>query len=428
MNLLPRFLCIPVLCTILFTTSSWAAGLWLYEQGTPDLGTAAAGRAARANDASTAGNNPAGMTRLDRSQMLAAFQGMIFESEFNLDSATFSGGNGGDAGDFIESGSFHYVQSLSEKWKLGISAASYFGLGVDYDDDWAGRYYVQEADLITYGINPGVGYKVNNWLSVGAGFSIAYAELEQKSAINNATAEGDPTFPDGRIKLKDDDVGYGFNLGMLFEPQAGTRFGITYRSEVELEFKDVASISGLGPTLTAALDNLGLLGSKIDIDMNIPQAVMLSGYHQFTGKLALMANIGWQEWSEFGKSDITVRSTTTTKFTQDRDWNDAWHFALGAQYRIADPWLLSVGFAYDTDPVDNAENNTPDLALDRQIRYAAGLQYDWSADITVGVAYEFLDLGDANVNLKGGPLQGDLKGDYDPNHIHFIAVNLIWKF
>jgi long-chain fatty acid transport protein len=360
--------------------------------------------------------------------MLAAFQGMIFESEFNLDSATFSGGDGGDAGDFIESGSFHYVQSLSEKWKLGISAASYFGLGVDYDDDWAGRYYVQEADLITYGINPGVGYKVNNWLSVGAGFSIAYAELEQKSAINNATAEGDPTFPDGRIKLKDDDVGYGFNLGMLFEPQAGTRLGITYRSEVELEFEDVASISGLGPTLTAALDALDLLGSKIDIDMNIPQAVMLSGYHQFTGKLALMANIGWQEWSEFGKSDITVRSTTTTKFTQDRDWDDAWHFALGAQYRIADPWLLSVGFAYDTDPVDDAENNTPDLALDRQIRYAAGLQYDWSTDITVGVAYEFLDLGDANVNLKGGPLQGDLKGDYDPNHIHFIAVNLIWKF
>ena len=99
MNLLPRFLCIPILCTILFTTSSWAAGLWLYEQGTPDLGTAAAGRAARADDASTAGNNPAGMTRLDRSQMLAAFQGMIFESEFNIDSATFSGGDGGDAGD-----------------------------------------------------------------------------------------------------------------------------------------------------------------------------------------------------------------------------------------------------------------------------------------------------------------------------------------
>jgi len=50
----------------------WAGGLWLHEAGTPDLGTASAGRTALAADASTAGINPAGMTRLDRSQMLIA--------------------------------------------------------------------------------------------------------------------------------------------------------------------------------------------------------------------------------------------------------------------------------------------------------------------------------------------------------------------
>jgi len=31
-----------------------AAGLWLYEQGTPDMGSASAGRAALGTDASTA--------------------------------------------------------------------------------------------------------------------------------------------------------------------------------------------------------------------------------------------------------------------------------------------------------------------------------------------------------------------------------------
>lgn len=48
-----------------------AAGLWLYEGGTPDLGAAAAGRVALAADVSTAGAIPAGMTRLERSQVLA---------------------------------------------------------------------------------------------------------------------------------------------------------------------------------------------------------------------------------------------------------------------------------------------------------------------------------------------------------------------
>ena len=43
---------------------AWAGGAWLYEVGSPDLGTAGAGRAALAADASTAFGNPAGMTRL----------------------------------------------------------------------------------------------------------------------------------------------------------------------------------------------------------------------------------------------------------------------------------------------------------------------------------------------------------------------------
>ena len=42
----------------------------LYEIGTPDLGLAAAGYAARAQDAATVLTNPAGMTRLDKSQLL----------------------------------------------------------------------------------------------------------------------------------------------------------------------------------------------------------------------------------------------------------------------------------------------------------------------------------------------------------------------
>ena len=29
---------------------------------------------------------------------------------------------------------------------------------------------------------------------------------------------------------------------------------------------------------------------------------MLSGYHQLTAHWALVGNIGWQEWSEFGKT------------------------------------------------------------------------------------------------------------------------------
>jgi len=393
------FLCalFAMVCFGVLVSSSWGGGVWLYESGSPDLGTAGAGRAALAADASTAGGNPAGMTRLERSQMLVAFQGLYIDARFDTDVSGFGGGDGGNAGGFIPGGGVHYVHRVTDDLRLGISAASYFGLGVDYDNDWAGRYYTTEAELLTFGLNPGVGYRVNNWLSLGAGFSVLYAELDQKSAINNSAVPGQAGLSDGQLRFEDDDVGYGFNLGLLLTPWVDSRFGLTYRSEVDLEFKDGASLENVGPVLQGLLNVSGLAGSKVDIDMILPHSLMLSGYHQLNPRWAVMGNIGWQDWSEFGKQDLTLRSTTSTTFTQDLDYDDTWHFALGAQCRFADPWLWSFGVAYDTSPGDE-DTRTPDVPLGRQIRIGTGIQYDWNEDMTIGAAYAYVDTGKAKID------------------------------
>ena len=407
----------------LSASSAWSAGLWLYEQATPDSGTASAGRAALAQDASTVGQNPAGMTRLDRSQLLAGFQGIFVSAEFDPGSATsVSGGDGGDAGGFVPAASFAYVHNLTPRWKIGVMAGSYFGLGLDYDNDWSGRYFVQEAELMTAGFNPAVAYRVNSWLSVGAGVTILYGDLTQEVAVNNLL----PSQPDGRIRLEEDDFGYGGNLGILVEPWQGTRFGFTYRSEIDLEFQDVATLEGVLPPLSTLLDINDLTGAKVAFEMTMPQAIMLSAYHQINDVWAIMGNIGWQEWSEFGKTSISIKSSTETNLTDDRNFDDTWHFAVGAQYRHNVSWLFSLGFAYDESSVDDRDR-TPDMPLDQQLRYSAGIQYDLNEDVSVGGTYTYLDAGDAKID-QSKPLAGDLKGDYETNHIHFLAINLIKRF
>ena len=179
----------------LLNASAQAAGLWLYEQGTPDVGTASAGMVSRAQDAATAFANPAGMTRLQGSQLMIGVQPIYTDIKADVDVATFGGGDGGNAGGFVPSGGVFYVHSLSQDLKLGFSAGSYLGLGVEYDDDWAGRYYIQEEDFTTAFANGSVGYRVNDWLSVGAGVSIVHGELEYKAAVNNLLDGG----ADGRF-------------------------------------------------------------------------------------------------------------------------------------------------------------------------------------------------------------------------------------
>lgn len=416
--------CLAVLTCIFQKPDARAAGLWLYEGSIPDMGMANAGRAASALDASTAGGNPAGMTVLDRSQLVTGFLAILPIIKFDVDHASYSGGGGGDAGYFTPAATLAYVHSVNDRLRLGVMVGSYFGLGLNYGDHWSGRYYVQDGKFLTAGINPSIGYRVTDWLSVGGGITMEVAKLYNKIAVNTLL----PGRSDGRLKYEDTDLGYGYNLGILLELSKKTRFGLAYRSEVDFKFKDKPDLDREGWLLDALLDLRNQSGRTLGIDMTIPQAVMFSAYHQLNDRFMLCANFGWQDWSEFGMPEISINGSRTHSFTADLKYHDTYHVAFGGQYRLAPKWLMSAGMAYDTSPIEHARDRSPTLPLDRQIRYALGLQYDLNENITLGCAYEFLDAGKARVDRTGGAFRGDLKGKYDTNFINLFNMNMVWKF
>ena len=408
---------------ILYVSSACAGGLYLYEIGTPDVGLAAAGYAARAQDPSTVFTNPAGMTRLERSELQVGVQPLYAHTRFKADSTTTTNGPDGDASAWLPAGSLFYSHSVSRDLKLGFGVLGYFGLGLEYEDDWVGRYYVQEVTLQALGFQPAVAYRVTDWLSVGAGVVALYGVLDEKVAINNI----DPNRGDGRLEVHDEDWTFQANLGVMVEPWKGTRFGLTYLSEADLDFEDKPKFSNLGPGLEALLGSRGLLSSKLNLGMTMPQAVMFSAYHDLTKRLALMGNLGWQDWSQFGKVDVEVDAADTTSLTADRNYKDTWHAAFGVQYRVADPWLLSAGIAYDSSMVDDGDR-TPDLPTGEAWRFGLGARYDWSQQLAFGLAYELLWMGNLDMQLSRGPLAGTVSGQYDDAAIHFTSFNVNWKF
>jgi len=414
---------VAVLILLLVCSPAFAGGLYLYEIGTPDVGLAAAGYAARAQDPSTVFTNPAGMTRLDRSELQIGVQPLYANSQFNPNSSTTPTGPDGDASAWLPAGSIFYAHSLSRDLKLGIGVLGYFGLGMEYEDDWVGRYYVQEVTLQALGIQPAVAYRVTDWLSVGMGVVVLYGILDEKVAVNNI----DPNRGDGRLQIHDEDYALQANLGVLVEPWKGTRFGLTYLSKADYDFKDKPDFSNLGPGLEAALGSRGLLNSTLKLEMSMPQAVMFSVYHDLTKRLAIMGNLGWQDWSEFGKVGVEIDAQDTTNFTADRNYKDTWHAALGMQYRVAEPWLLSAGVAYDSSIMDD-KDRTPDLAIGAAWRFGLGARYDWSQQLAFGLAYELLWMGNLDMDLNRGPLAGRVSGQYDDAAIHFISFNVNWKF
>ncbi|MGH8680611.1 MAG: OmpP1/FadL family transporter [Burkholderiales bacterium] len=416
---------------VLSSGQATAGGIMLYELGTADVGLASAGYSARAQDASTVLTNPAGMTRLEGTQLLLGAQLLYGDLKFSIGPGTSSQlgtGDGGNPVGWFPGGGAFFSYSLSPELKLGFAMTGNFGLAEKYDSGWVGRYYVQETTLLGVSLLPSVAYKVNDKLSLGASLNIMYGKLENQVAINNAL----PAFADGQLKLDDSTWGWGVNLGLLYELDPRTRFGLTYNSQVDLDFEAPVQFSGLAPGLNALLGARGLLNANLDLGIKVPQGVMGSVFHQANERWAVLGSLGWQQWSKFGKVEVGVADTgNPTSLTTSLNYKDTWHVAVGAQHRLSDPWTLNFGIAYDSGFQDSS-NVSPALPANAAWRFGVGGQNQVSKTFSWGIAGEYAYGGTLDVNKQsavgvaaGG--RGNLVGSFNNTGIFFIAATFNWK-
>ncbi len=406
-----------------------AGGISLYEVGTADVGLAAAGYAARAQDAATILTNPAGMTRLAGNQLTLGAQLLHADLGFSAGAATSpalgSGGGGNPIGWFPGGGVF-YSHGVSPDLRLGIALTGNFGSAVKYDSGWAGRYHLQEGTLLGVSILPSVAWQASDRLSLGAALNVMRGMFETRVAVNNIIG------PDGQLSLEDDVWGIGANLGLLYAWAPGSRFGITYTSPVDLDFRAPASFSGLAPGIAALLASRGLVDASVDLGMTVPQTVMASVYHEVDAKWAILGNVGWQQWSQFGRVDVGVDSNDPVSLTSNLDFKDTWHVAAGVQYRHSDAWTLNAGVAYDSAFQDKAHVAVA-LPANAAWRFGAGAQRQVSPAFAWGLAVEWVHVGDLDTDIRtrapvvlGG--RGDLVGAFADASTVFLAANLNWKF
>jgi len=404
--------------------SAGASGLFLYETGTPDMFTAGAGWSARAQDAATVFTNPAGMTRLKGGDLLLGAGGMYGDIQFTPNAnTTTTGGDGGVAVGWLPNGGAYWSHALSERWWFGLAATSDFGLTASYDAGWVGRYYVEKATLLGMSFVPSAAYRVNPQLSLGASLNAMYGVLKDEVAINSAQ----PSEADGRLSLSANDLSFGGDFGVLYEPSEKLRLGATYTSPVQFDFVDRPEFTDLSPTMQAALRAAGLLDTDLGIEINVPQTLMASGYWDVSPDWSLMGDFGWQDWSRFGGMNVEVANNPPNGLSVQLPYEDTWHGALGAKRRLSGGWLLSAGVGYDSSPVADADRSVT-LPMGQAWRYAAGAQRRFSERFELGFGYSLQSLGDMSVDVSRGPLAGRVAGAYQGAAVHVLSVQGHWSF
>jgi long-chain fatty acid transport protein len=401
-----------------------AGGLSLYEIGTSDVGLASAGWAARAQDPATLLKNPAGMSLLQGNQFQGGAQLLHASIGFSPGQGTTVDGNdGGNPVGTLPALSLFYVHGISDDVKVGLGLFSNFGLGMNYNSGWVGRYYALDNTLIGVTVMPGLSYRINDQWSIGIAANVMYGYLNYTAAINNRPFVG---APDGQVQVKDNTWGAGGNIGVLYEPVKGTRFGVTYYSQVKLNFSDTPTYTGLSGPLGTFLQNRGLLNQQLDLGVTVPQSVMVSSYHEFTDRWAMMLDFGWQEWSQFGKADVALTGNTiNASATTSLNYQDTYHVALGNRYRLNQTWLLNTGFAWDSSMI-KTQNFTVTVPVGDVFRFGLGAEWQASPGLNVAFSYELAYGGTMPVNQNRGPLAGAVVGEFPGTYTNFFQVSFIW--
>jgi long-chain fatty acid transport protein len=283
------------------------------------------------------------------------------------------------------------------RWWLGIALDAPFGLAIDYDPSWFGRYDSIKTDLRTIDAAPSLAYRVSDDLSVGLGVDIEYAQATLSSALPDPLAPGGPSpATDGRLTVKGSDTEAAVTLGVLYMPAPDIHIGLTYRTSATQTLEGHATISGLsGP----------LAGQNTVVDtrttLDLPAIGTLALSEQLDPRWKLLGELQWFGWSRF--------KTLTVHFADGRpdaavpeNYQDEVTLALGAEYRWNDATTLRAGFQYDPTPTtDRYRNSTlPDgdrywLAIGASYTLRPGLTADFAfadqlfQDGPINVAREF---------------------------------------
>ncbi|MGI9329297.1 MAG: OmpP1/FadL family transporter [Gammaproteobacteria bacterium] len=371
-----------------------------------------------AENAMTAANTPAGMTRLDESQLATSLVVAQSFSRFKVDEnrTTVDGGNPRNP-DPLFIPSLGYVKPLSEDWRLGLSLFAPAGFGASQGPNWAGRYYSDNFHLVFVAMNTVLAYKVAPWLSLGGGVSINYSDSESTTQVNNA---GSPD--DAKLTSEADGVGAGLVFSALIEFTPRTRLGLNYITEVETD-NDVKLRLKRSNLPQDEIDLINAAGDDIDVKLRSPARFEAGLFHEWESGWTASLDAIWIEMSRFGLSEIKVLGSQVE--TPGSVFDDFWVVTAGLSRPFSDRLEGRIGFAVMESPVNNRKR-TLSFGIDNAYGGGVGLHYQRLNGNAVSTNLGLFNGGSGPVDTGDDPFAGRVAGR-KKNH-YLLSWGITYEF
>jgi long-chain fatty acid transport protein len=291
-------------------------------------------------------------------------------------------------------GNYHVPNT---NFTLGMGGYTPYGLATTYKPDSFTRYAALRSELRTMFITPTLAWEPVPYLSLGAGVSFVHAS----GVLSRAIFFG--PFGDGKLRITDTDNAYGYKFGFLLKPTETLRFGLTYTSNVDLNFKSAdvkfTDASGAGGT--------GTKTSASGIRLPTPRTINAGVHWQVNPNFGVEFQYDYAHWSEFKNLKATFSTplpglggaVPISGFVIPEDWHDSNSLRFGAAYKLTQQFEVRGGLGLDQTPIPT-KTLGPAIPGADYLTLTAGLGYNWQRlNIDLGYMAVFYKTRKVNNNV-----------------------------
>lgn len=253
------------------------------------------------------------------------------------------------------------------RWGLGLGVYTPFGSSAHWNYTWPGRYVIRSIALQSIFLQPTVSFRLNDYISVGAGLVYGFGSVDIKKAVPVQYLDG----RDGSARLNGNAQGFGFNAGVQIKATDFLQFGVSYRSEVNMEVNKGDATFEV-PALAAA----NFPNTRFSSTLPLPSILTVGFGVRPCKRLTLQGDVVFAGWSSYDSLKFDFeQNTSVLKDTRDpRNYKNTVAFRFGANYQFCDAFSLMAGAAFDPTPTRD-ELLSPDAVDADRISISGGLVY-----------------------------------------------------
>jgi long-chain fatty acid transport protein len=323
----------------------------------------------------------------------------------------------------------YFVAPLDDRTSFGFSILSPFGLGTWWEDDYLGRFISKRVDLQTFDLSPNLAFKLSKCLSVGVGIDYRISTINLKRNVPFVDPFTQQVTDVAGVEISTEGLGndgWGWHAGLLAKLGKGFTVGLSYRSQVTINFEGKASFDQYA-TGNPQLD--GLVAAVLPLDHAITGSTSIEfpdlynvGLAWANEKWTISGQWGYMGWSTFSSLDLSFDGYPEFDDSIPENFEDADRWGFGLEYRAGPSWAFQLGLEHDNTPQPDEVMSPLFAGGDRNV-VSFGLSWV-KKTFRLDATYQYIKMEDRNTN--GISLAG-YDGRYE-SMANLFAVSLGWFF